>query len=119
MSAYIGQTWVNVHLKASGKSAVPYPMRTFLLTLINYAEVIVRFSVLGYIFRQSVILSPPIIQMQQSVMFTIGTMSAIGSAYEPTSAGGWILYISELGFTLLFILAIIQRAVDILPKRNS
>jgi hypothetical protein len=111
----IGQTWVNVHLTASGKSTLPYPVRTLLLTLINYVELIIIFTTLGYVFRTNIIFDPIIESKQASGISTIGTMTSIGSEYSPSSPLGWVLFIPELIMTLLFLLIVINRAVGILP----
>jgi hypothetical protein len=105
----IAQSWVDVHL-VYHKDEIFAPIRTLILTLINYIELILCFSILTRIWNN--IFDPIINSLSKSVSFVIGTMTAIGSKYEPASLGAWFIYITEICFTIFFLIVVVVRVVS-------
>jgi hypothetical protein len=111
----IAQSWVNI-LLVQPTGEVLYASRLLILTLINYIELILSFSVVNYLWNNT--FNPEIAGLRESTLFTLGTMTAIGSKYEPVSLGAWAVYVFEIGFGLFFLIIIIVRALTYFESKR-
>jgi len=112
----VAQSWVNIFL-VKPEAGILYPVRSLILVLINYIELILSLSVLGYIWNS--IFNPAIDTLAKSILFTLGTMTAIGSKYEPVSFGAWAIYIAEIGFGLFFLIVVIVRTLTFFEAKRK
>jgi len=113
----IAQSWVNVFLVKQDPKIL-YPVRALVLTIINYIELILSFSVLGFIWNNT-FKPEPFHNLGDSLVFTLGTMTTIGSKYEPFSTGAWTIYILEIAFGLFFLIVVIVRALHFFEQRRK
>lgn len=112
----IMQSWVNI-LLVKPEAEILYASRLLILTLINYIELVLTFSVLGYVWNASFV--PKFQNLTDSMVFTLGTMTAIGSKYEPVSVGAWVIYVSEIGFGLFFLIIAVVRVLTYFEARKK
>jgi hypothetical protein len=105
----IFQSWINIFV-SQPSTGILYPARSLLFGIINYIELILSFSILGYAWNISI--NPRLHNIADSALFTIGTMTAIGSNSVPVSVWAWIIYLAEIGFGLFFLIVIITRILS-------
>lgn len=100
----IAQSWVKVLLVKS-THGILYPNRLLILTLMNYAELVISFTIIGFLWITD------FLYLDNSLAFTLGTLTTIGSNYVPSTTIAWAIYISEIAYGLFFLIIVIVRAL--------
>lgn len=108
--------WAWAHVYISPAGFIKSPLRTFILTGINYFEIVFIFAVISFFFKHD--FHPQLDSIAQSLRYSIGIMTTMGSNFEPYHWRGYLLFFFEIGFGLLFLVFIIQRAVSFFHARN-
>lgn len=107
----IFQTWFNIHIiRIAQIASAP---RLLVLILINYVELIIIFSVLSLLHQGC--FSPEFGCLQNSLLFTLNTLIpfdlSLGINFIPIRLCGYLMFFTEILFTLLFILIVISRTL--------
>lgn len=110
-SIEIFQTWFNIHIiRIAEPASAP---RLLVLIFINYIELIIIFSVLSFLHQGC--FSPAFGSLQNSLLFTLNTFIPfdlnLGLDFIPKGLCGYLMFFTEILFTLLFILIIIGRTL--------
>jgi hypothetical protein len=104
----IFQTWVNQFILGEWN---PISLsRTLVLVFIGYAQITLCYSFIAFFFRDQ--FSHNMVNWIQAFRYSIGNAVTIGSNYSPTHFGGYMIFASQLGFTLLFITAVVSRIIS-------
>jgi hypothetical protein len=81
--------WFHTHVLTGRVSS---PIRAFILTLINFTEMLVIFAILDFILAKS--FNPPFVSVANSLDYTIRTMTTLGwDVYQPVKFGYILFYI--------------------------
>ena len=113
--------WFNNYIFGSGK-LLSAP-RFLILTLINYLEITIIFGILAFVFKSGFQntslfnLQPAFWSPWQSLRYSIGIVTTMGSVYEPSKWYGYLIFIGEITFTILFLVAIVNIALSFFPLR--
>lgn len=109
--------WFKNYIFGSGRLlSVP---RFLILTLINYLEVAIIFGIIAFVFKNGFRddLGNPFASVLQSLRYSIGVITTMGSMFEPSSWYGYLIFFVEIGCAVLFLVAIIHIALSFFPKR--
>lgn len=90
------------------------PTRLLILNLFNYVEITIIFGIIGFLARNS--FYPSFQSAWDSLYYSIGVITTIGSNVEPIAWQGRVMFLSEIILGLVFILLIIGRAISLLPS---
>jgi len=113
----IFEKWFNNYILGSGK--VLSAPRFIILTLINYLEVTIIFGVIAFVLRDGFGdgLGNPFTSVLQSLRYSVGIMTTMGSVFEPSKWYGYLIFFGEIALGILFLVAIIHIALSFFPKR--
>ena len=105
-------SWLNKNIFGTGP---PISSRRFLiLNLISYVEVWLIFSYLSFVHKTA--FSPEFCSIGQSMRYSIGILTTMGSNFEPATTCGGILFGLEVLAGLLFILVVIPLVVSLFRR---
>jgi len=83
--------------------------RTLILVFIGYLEIIISYTILAFILREHFM---GIVCLQDAFYYSIRNAITIGSDIRPIDAYGFALFISQLGFVLLFLTSVVSRIIS-------
>lgn len=110
--ASIFRVWFTVFILSPPEPASK--PRLIILTLINYAEIVITFAVIAFVskgsfgteqqtsFRSGV----------DSLRYSVGVATSLGSHFEPTTWLGYIIMLFQIMYVIIFITTVIQIAVS-------
>jgi len=104
----IFQAWLGIFILKP--SSIYSPPRSLILALINYAEIVIVFAVLVFSFNDS--FTPRFYSIWQSLRYSIGIATTLGSIYEPSKLVGYLLFYGEILFILVFVLVVVNRVLS-------
>ena len=109
-------TWFDIFI-LKDEPGLLSPTRSLILALVNLFEIIFIFAILAFILRGD--FHPNICSNWQSLRYSIGVITTIGSDFEPYRPGGYLLFYFQLLFGVLFLVVIIGRVLSYFPGRKS
>ena len=94
---------------------LPYSIqRMLILLLTGIIEVSIIYGAFDYIYKNAFLSGQNHIQtIGQSLYHSIMTLTTIGSNYSPQNIVGYSLTYSEIAFSILFLIVVIQRIVSL------
>ena len=111
----IFQGWVNVTLLRRHLS-VYSPSRMLFLDFVSFTTVAIIFGSFAFLWRY--FFSPPFCSPWQSLYYSVGTITTIGSTYTPIGRGYFLFY-GEIIFSLLFLVIVIRRVISFFPRTSA
>ena len=117
-AAFNTSVFANVRKKARGEAiaSVAAPDRTLILTLVNFVEVVAIFAVFAFLNQAAFGLESTWSAVAYSVQ--VATLLGANSVDAVSGIAGRVLFLSELGMAVMFILFVFAAAVSWLPKRG-
>lgn len=112
----IFQSWVSQYIL--GGVSEPWKTRNIyrnlVLVFLDYGEVIFSYALLAFILKNNF---SGITCWQQSFLYSLGHAVTIGSNnIVPTTSIGYALFATQLMFTLLFLVAAVNRIIAVMKK---
>jgi len=86
-------------------------LRSLVLAAINYLELTMIFGLLAFFFRHDNFY-PEFANIRESLRYSIGVITTMGSHFDPASWVGGIIYYSEIAFGLSFLVVIVTRILS-------
>ena len=106
----IFQSWVSQYIL--GGVSEPWKThniyRNLVLVFVDYGEVIFSYALLAFILQSNFL---GITSWQQSFRYSLGNAVTVGSKLVPTTGIGYALFATQLVFTLLFLVAAVNRII--------
>ncbi|KTB48879.1 hypothetical protein DEALK_17260 [Dehalogenimonas alkenigignens] len=109
----ISQAWFHTFLKHRVKALSP--VRSLALATMNYFELFIIFGILAYQFRTDNFY-PSFVTITESLRYSIGVITAMGSKFDPASVLGGLLYYGEIAFGLGFLVVIVTRILTLFKE---
>jgi hypothetical protein len=108
----IVQAWFNTMVRPPHWSSPP---RALTLVLLNYAEIILIFTVIIFSFQDSFFHGP--VYMYNALFSSISIIvPMVDPVVTPFTITGIVIYYGEIALGLIFILVVIQRVVALFSK---
>ena len=93
----------------------------FILTLLNYAEIAICYSIIAFLAQGSFLSvsshSQSFNTIADSFRYSIGILITTGSDYHPSTLQGYAIFSTEIVLALTFIIVVINRALSLYRKR--
>lgn len=109
----ISQSWFNIFFYQEPE--VLSPVRSLVLATINYFELAIVFGLLAFFFREE--FNPAIVTITESLRYSIGVITTMGSRFDPASWVTGLIYYLEIAFGLAFLVVVISRVISLFRQR--
>ncbi len=112
----IFQAWVNMFLLKEDPE-LRDPLRTLVLTLVAYFEILVAYAVIAFLFKsgfQSVLNTGTFDHTVESLRYSVGILTTLGSTWEPSAFNGYLILYTQVFLGVLFIVIVIQRVIALI-----
>lgn len=111
----ISQAWLNTYKDREVHSRSP--VRSLILVFLNYLELTLIFGILAFVCRYD--FYPAFDNAIQSLRYSIGVITLLGSKYDPGTWLGGIIYYSEFIYGLVFLVIVINRVLALSQESSS
>ena len=98
------------------------PLRTLVLVLIGYFEILVAYAVIAFLFGssfQNVLNTGTFDHVGDSLRYSVGVLTTLGSTWEPSACNGYLILYTQVLLGIIFIVVVIQRVIALIRERKS